>query len=177
MTTPPSGTAGVIAYGVALAVHVVSAVVGFGMLGLSGLYGGWGRHPDTSQARRDLRQYFGRANRAGRALWAVPISGGIALWLHDGAGALGQGWVLAATACWALATVLAVRVIWPGERRIRPLVAGLETGPPGAPPGTAPADAAGGELAALCRPIVRAAAWCDGAFVVALALMVLQPGK
>lgn len=161
-----------IAYGVALALHIVSAVVGFGMLALSGLYGAWGDRIETPEGRQDLRQYFGRANRSGRALWAVPVAGGIALALHNGVGALGKAWVFAALACWTVAAVLAVAVIWPAERRIRPIVTAFD----GAP-GAGPSGASRSELAALCRPVVRAAACCDCVFVVALALMVLQPGR
>jgi hypothetical protein len=172
MTTPVSGTAGDIAYGVALAVHVVSAVVGFALLGLSGLYGAWSGRSETPEGRRDLRQYFGRVNRAGQTLWAVPVAGGVALWIHSGATALGKAWVFAALACWAVAMVLAVSVIWPAERRIRPIVVAFDDDP-----GAVPSPATRSELADLCRPLVRAAAACDCVFVVALALMVLQPGR
>jgi hypothetical protein len=172
MTTPVTGTAGDIAYGVALAVHVVSAVVGFGMLGLSGLYGAWSGRSETPEGRRDLRQFFGRVNRAGQALWAVPVAGAVALWLHNGETSMAKAWVVAALACWAVATVLAVSVIWPAERRIRPIVAGFDDDPD-----ARPSPATQSQLAALCRPLVRAAAACDCVFVVALALMVLQPGR
>ena len=160
-----------IAYGAALTVHIVTALAGFGMLGVSGLYAAWGQHLATPKDLKDVRQFFGPPNRIGRALWAVPFAGGIALWLSHGGGALGQAWVILASVCWAVAMVVAVKVIWPAEGRIRALVPRLEetsfteTGHP-----------AKEELAALCRPIVRAAAVCDVVFLVALALMILKPG-
>jgi hypothetical protein len=162
-------TAYLITYGVAITVHVVAALAGFGMLALSGLYGSWGRNLETAQTWTDLQQYFGRPNRAGRLLWVVPFAGGLALTLSHGAPALGQAWVIAATGCWAVTMVLAVRVVWPAERRIRPIVMTLDEAPLAAE--------SRAEIAGLCRPIVRATAFCDVAFVVALALMILQPGR
>jgi len=160
-----------VAYGVALTVHIVSAVAGFGMLALSGLYGSWGRRIETAKELRDVRQFFGPPNRIGRSLWLVPLAGGIALWLNHGVNALGQAWVIAAVVCWAAATAVAVRVIWPAERLIRPVVIRLADEP-------VELDVKGREeLSALCRPIVAAAAFCDVIFTIALALMVLKPGS
>lgn len=161
-----------VAYGVALAVHVVTAVAAFGMLGLSGLYGSWGRRLDSAKDLRDLRQFFASPNRIGRSLWVVPLAGGAALWLSHGLGALGEAWVLAALACWAGATAIAVVVIWPAERQIRLVLAALSQGR-----FQDVTDEAKDELAARCRPVVRAAAVCDVIFVVALGLMVLKPGQ
>jgi hypothetical protein len=161
-----------VAYGTALALHVVTALAGFGMLGLSGLYGSWGRHLGSARDLRDLRQFFGSPNRIGRSLWVVPFAGGAALWLSHGLGALGQAWVLAALACWFATTVIAVVVIWPAERQIGLLVAALSQS--SFPDVT---DEAKEELAARCRPVVPAAAVCDVIFVVALGLMVLKPGQ
>ncbi len=172
MPLTSDGTAYEIAYGVVLTVHIASALASFGMLALSGLYGAWGQHVETPKDLRDLRQFFGPPNRIGRSLWAVPVAGGVALWLNHGAGALGQAWVVAATVCWAVATVVAVTVIWPSEARIRPVVLRLEQ-----TPFTASGLAGREELAAVCRPVVRAAAFCDIIFTVALALMVLKPGS
>ena len=159
-----------VAYGSALTVHVASAVVGFGMLGLSGLYGSWGRHLDSAKELRDLRQFFGTPNRIGRSLWLIPVAGGAALWLNHGVRTLDQAWVIAALVCWVAATVAATGVIWPGEAQIRSLLAD-------APPhGKLDVDTEE-RLAALCRPMVPAAAACDVLFVMALGLMVLKPGS
>ncbi|HEX3424868.1 MAG TPA: hypothetical protein VHT30_01960 [Acidimicrobiales bacterium] len=161
-----------VAYGAALALHVLTAVAGFGMLGLSGLYGSWGRRLNSTKDLRDLRQFFGSPNRIGRCLWVVPFAGGAALWLSHGLGALGQAWVLAALVCWAGATVIAVVVIWPGERQIRLVLADLAQTRV-----QEVTDETKAELVARCRPVVRAAAVCDVIFVVALGLMVLKPGQ
>ncbi len=159
-----------IAYGLALALHVVTAVTGFGALALSGLYGSWGRRLETTPNVADVRNYFARPNRAGQTLWAVPFTGGLALWLDHGARALSQAWVIAATGCWAVATVGAVWLIWPAERRIRAIAGQLDTDAPSVA-GRSKIE----EVAALCRPVVLAAPVCDVAFAIALALMILQP--
>ena len=169
MTSDP---AALTVYGVTLGVHVVTAVVSFGMIGLSGLYAARCRHIRTDEDRQDVRRFFGPPNRVGRTLWAVPVAGGTALWQHDGAGALGQAWVIAAFAAWSAATALAVSVVWPAERRLRPIVTA-----PGPSALTIPAAPPGSELDRLCRRIERAAACCDVAFVVALVLMLFRPGR
>jgi hypothetical protein len=164
-----------LAYGALLAVHIATAVVGFSTLALSGLYGSWGRRLRTWEELRDVRRYFGRSNRSGQALWMVPVTGGVALWLRHGINALGQAWVIASMICWAVSLVLAVSVIWPAERRIRPIVAGLDRMPEA--PGIGQLPLLPPELAPMFRPISRAAAVCDLAFTVALAMMVLRPGR
>ena len=159
-------------YGVALAAHIVTALLSFGMIGLSGVYAARCRHLRTAEDLQDVQRFFGPPNRVGRTLWAVPVAGGTALWAHEGAGALGQAWAIAAVAIWAGATALAVSVIWPAERRLGPIL--TAPGPAAVP---VPATAPGPELARLCRRIERAAAGCDVAFVVALGLMVFRPGR
>ncbi|MGH9123249.1 MAG: hypothetical protein ACRDZ8_00760 [Acidimicrobiales bacterium] len=160
-----------VVYGAVLSVHIASAVAGFGMLGLSGLYGSAGSHLHSPKEVHDVRQFFAPRNRIGRSLWFVPFAGAIALWLEHGAAALGQAWVGAAVACWAVAMVAAIWVVWPAEHRIRSVVVALDEAPDGE-------EAAGrrAALAALCRPVVHAAALCDVVFVIAVALMVLKPG-
>ena len=171
-------------YGVALGVHVVTAALGFGMLGLSGVYAGRCRHVHTAEDWHDVQRFFGPPNRVGHALWAVPFAGGIALWLHDGAVALGEMWVIIATAVWVATTLLAFWVIWPAERRLGPIV--TASGTAGASPQAGPSPEAGApdpgapprpELVLLCRRIQRTAALCDIFIVVALGLMIFQPGR
>ncbi|MDQ1376829.1 MAG: hypothetical protein QOE15_1002 [Acidimicrobiaceae bacterium] len=175
MSAPSPSTGAPVAYGIALAVHVATALVGFATLASSGLYGSWGRRLRTWEELRDVRRYFEHPNRSGQVLWLVPLTGGVALWLRHGVSALGQAWVIASMVCWALATVLAVSVIWPAERRIRPIVAGLDRMPDVPDPGHVPLLPAA--LGPMFRSITRAAAFCDLAFTVALALMVLRPGR
>src|SRR5579884_145666 len=125
------GTGYDIAYGAVLTVHIASAVAGFGMLGLSGLYAAAGTHLHSPKEVHDVRQFFAPRNRVGRSLWLVPVAGATALLLEHGAAALGQAWVGAAAACWVVAVVIAVSVVWPAEDRIRPLVVALDEAPGG----------------------------------------------
>jgi hypothetical protein len=164
--------AGMAAYGVALGVHIVAAGLGFGTIALSGVYAARCRHVRTAEDQSEVERFFRSPHRVGRTLWAVPVAGGCALWIHDGAGALGQAWAVAAGGVWAVAILLAVSVIWPAERRLRPILtaAGRACLPfPAASPGSEPAG--------LCLRIERAAAVGDVAFVLALGLMIFQPGR
>lgn len=169
-----------IAYAVALVLHIVSALVGFGSLALSGVYGGWGRHLKSRQDLEDLRRYFGKKNWAARCVWVVPFAGAAAVWLRSGAGALGQIWVFAATGCWAIGIAVAVAVIWPAEAGLQPIV--NQVVPPPPPAGTAAASASETaspwrreDLERLCRRLGRGGAVCDVIFTVALVLMIFRP--
>lgn len=156
-----------VGYAVALVVHIVAAVVGFGSLALSGVYGGWGRHLESRHDLEDMRRYFAKPNWAARSIWLVPFAGGAAVWLRSGAGDLGQIWVIAATGCWVIGIWMAVTFIWPAEGGIRPIVNQVLP-PTGEPVGL-------DELDRLCRRMGRAAAVCDVIFTVALMLMIFRP--
>jgi hypothetical protein len=160
-----------LAYGIALAVHIVTAVAGFAPLALSGVYGSWGRRLDRRLDVEDLRRFFARRSRAGQCIWAVPVTGAVALWLRSGGGAFGEAWSIAATGCWAVAVTLAFRVIWPAEGQIGPIVERLAQAP--GPEATTEDRAA---LQRLGRRLAWAAAVCDVAFTVAFLLMIFEPG-
>jgi hypothetical protein len=156
------------AFAVALAVHVATALIGFGGVAMTGIYGSWGRRITSPEDLADVRRYFSRRDWAGRSLVAVAPSGAVALWLDQGARALGHPWAVAATGCWAAAFGLAVRVIWPAERRARSLFDAAGSVEPAVPDP--------GERDRLGRGLVWAAGTCDIMFAVALLLMIYQPG-
>jgi hypothetical protein len=156
------------AFAVVLAVHIATALVGFGGVAMTGIYGSWTRRVTNPEDLADVRRYFSRRDWAGRSLVAVAPSGALALWLDQGPGALGHPWAVAATGCWVAAFGLALRVIWPAERRVRSL---FDTVGP-----VEPAVPGPGERDRLGRRLIWATGTCDVMFAVALVLMIFQPG-
>jgi uncharacterized membrane protein len=174
---------------------VLSAVVGFGAIFLTGAYAGLARRRGDETVRRYFRP--GR-NWAARALYAVPVLGVALVTTSHGADRFGQVWVWVSLVLWFAATALAHAVVWPGEGRIQRLLGEAGAGgPPGddasgpvapeAGPGGRLRDQASGaaepeavghrvELDGACRRVVRAAALIDAVFVATVVLMVARPG-
>jgi hypothetical protein len=92
----------------------------------------------------------------------VPIFGFGLIAASQEAFSSNDGFVMAGLGLWALATVVAEAVVWPGERRIQErLVAGWE--------------ANDGPFDADCRRLAGSAVVLGAIFVVAFVLMVAQP--
>jgi hypothetical protein len=149
-----SGNQGI--FDVLVALHVVSAVVGFGSVAISGVYGAAARHPDRPDSTEETRRYFRSPGRAEWLILVVPFLGLAALGLRPEGAHLGQVWVVAGFIVWVAAAVLLLAVVRPSEREIR-----HSTGDP--PPVRA------------ARRLMWASIGSDVLFVVALALMVTQP--
>ena len=143
-------------YDVLVALHVVSAVVGFGAVALSGVYGATARHIDRPEAREESARYFRSPGRAEWLLLAVPFLGAAALGARPEGTDFGAVWVITAAVVWLGAAVLFLGVVRPAQRQIR------------AAGGSAPAAAAG-------RRLMWGALASDVLFVVALVLMIGQP--
>ncbi|HMC53346.1 MAG TPA: DUF2269 family protein [Acidimicrobiales bacterium] len=140
--------------------HVLSAVVGFGAIFLTGVYAGMARR----RASEAVRRYFRPGpNWAARALYAVPVLSVVLVTTSHGADRYAQLWVWVSLLLWTAATALAHAVVWPGEARIQGLLAG--------------GGAGAAELDRACRRVEGAAAAVDVLFVVALVLMVARPGS
>jgi heme/copper-type cytochrome/quinol oxidase subunit 2 len=139
-----------------VALHVVSAVVGFGSVAISGVYGATARHADRAESSEETRRYFQSPGRAEWLIVAVPFFGLAALGFRPEGAHLGQLWVVAGTIVWLVAAALLLVVVRPSEREIR-----LSTGDP-------PPVRAG-------RRLMWASIASDVLFVVALAVMVAQP--
>jgi uncharacterized membrane protein len=145
--------------------HVLSAVVGFGAVFLTGLYAGLARRRVSEAARRYFRP---GPNWAARGLYLVPVLGVALVETSHGADRYAQTWVWVPVLLWVLVAALAQAVVWPGERRIQRLVA--ESPPAGG-------GARQVELDRACRRVERAAMAIDLAFVATLVLMVAKPGS
>lgn len=138
-------------YDALLVLHVVCALVGFGAVAVSGVYGGLARNP-ANQPETD--RFFASSLRAEWLIVPVPFFGLGALLADHRSGALSDFWVLGGVALWIVATALLVAVVRPAQSRIRGASRRPEEG----------------------RVLLWAGVLSDVLFVVALALMVTQPG-
>jgi hypothetical protein len=165
-------------YDTLVALHVVSAVVGFGAVALSGLYGATASHPDRPGAAEEAGRYFRSPGRAEWLVLPVPFLGAGALALRPSGAEFGDTWVVAASIIWLAAAALLMGLIRPAERRLR---AALPTdspvgakGPDGGGDSAARSTPAS-EVAGAGRLLMWAAIGSDLLFVVALVFMILQP--
>ncbi len=168
-------------YDTLVALHVISAVIGFGSVALSGVYGATASHPDRPGSEEETGRYFRSPGRAEWLVLAVPFLGAGALGLRPSGADFADTWVIAASVIWLAAAALLLGVVRPAERRIgaaaRPAGAGSpvtdETGDGG---GAAPARLGRpAEVASAGRLLTWGAIGCDLLFVAALVLMIGQP--
>lgn len=137
-----------VAYDVLVILHAVSALIGFGSVAISGAYGAIGRRPGNAD---ELERYFAAPGRAEYLVLVAPVFGVAAMAVRPGGSEFGAAWVMAGFAIWVVASVLLLQVVRPTEARLR-------AGGPGA------------------ARLMWAAGACDALFVIALFLMVTQPG-
>jgi hypothetical protein len=146
-----------------VALHVLSAVVGFGAIFVTGVYAGRARR----RASESVRRYFRPGpNWAARAVYVVPVLGVVLVETSHGADRFAQLWVWVSVLLWVLAAGLSQAIVWPGEARIQQLVANSP------PAGTGARQV---ELDRACRRVERAAVAIDLVFVSTLVLMVTKP--
>jgi hypothetical protein len=145
-----------VAFDALVALHVVSAVVGFGAVAITGVYGATAARPGRPGAAEETARYFRSPGRAEWLILPVPFLGAAALGLRSGRDDFGAVWVIGAGLIWLLASALLLGIVRPAARQIR-------------------AGAAAGEAAPAGRRLMWAAAACDVLFVAALILMIGQP--
>ncbi|MGH9097594.1 MAG: DUF2269 family protein [Acidimicrobiales bacterium] len=171
MSTPAPSVAALVAvsvnrgagYEVVVLAHVLSAVIGFGAVGVAGAYALiLGRRGPTSESV--VRYYRPGVNWAGRVLFVVPVLGFVLIGMsHNphGGYAVSDGWVMVGLWLWAVAALAAEMVLWPTERRLQQLVAAGEWQDPAH------------------RSLTRRVAWTSGGlliiFVVSMVVMVAKP--
>lgn len=144
--------------------HVVTALVGFGFVALSGVYAGTARRVDRGDARAEAARFFATRGGADWAVVALPAPGLAAAVLEGQATA---AWVAVALGLWAVAAALVVTVVHPGRRALRTQLAAPDR--PADPPGRR-------DLRATATRTARAAAVIDVVFVLAVLDMVYRPG-
>jgi hypothetical protein len=149
-------------YSILLLLHVGTAVVGFGALVMTGVEARRAGKGPAGPGAEGVRRFFKPGiNWAARALYAVPVFGFALISSSKGAFSTDDGFVLAGLGLWALATMTAEFVVWPGERRIQEVVSAQWATDP--------------RFEADCRRVALAAALLSVVFVVAVVLMVAQP--
>ena len=154
-------------YDALIAAHVVCAVVGFGAVALSGVYGGFAGRPGTQgddrgappQDRRpdgppeEVARFFASRGWAEWLIVPVPFLGAAALAAKPSKGDFADVWVVGGMVIWTLAVVLLLLVVRPAESSIRRGELVLRAG----------------------RRLMWSSVASDVLFLVALALMVTQP--
>ena len=106
-------------YDLLVGLHALSAVVGFGAVGVSGTYAARARSAAEPQAQEGLKRYFQPStNWAERSLFLTPVLGAIVLWAGDSS-AVSQAWPWIGLGCWVLAVGIATGLCWPAERKIQ----------------------------------------------------------
>jgi len=165
LTSPPGDPT---VYDVLVGLHVATALIGFGSVGLSGVYGGSARSPDPGR-REEAARFFQGALRAQYLILVVPFLGAAALWFRPGGHDYSATWVLIGAVVWLLASALLLGVVRPAEDCLR-----RSLGPPSSP-GSPPVAAADHEPAWSGTRLLWASVATDVLFVVALAVMVTQP--
>ena len=159
-------------YSILLLLHVGTAVVGFGALAMTGVQARRARRGPQGAGADGVRRFFRPGvNWAARALYAVPFLGFALIASSQGAFSANDGFVLAGLGLWALATLVAELVVWPGERRIQEVVSTQWTDDRDPEGG----DGADGPFEADCRRVALAAAVLSGVFLFAVVLMVARP--
>jgi uncharacterized membrane protein len=146
-----------VVFDVLVGLHVVSAVVGFGAVAITGVYGAGAARPSRPGAAEETARYFRSPGWAEWLVLAVPFLGAAALGFRPKGADFGQVWVVAAAVIWAAAAALLLGVVRPAERQIRAAVAAGTTAIPAG------------------RRLMGATVASDLLFVAALVLMIGQP--
>ncbi|MGH9295181.1 MAG: hypothetical protein ACRD0B_07605 [Acidimicrobiales bacterium] len=174
-------------YDMALVAHVAAAVVGFGAIGAGGLEASRGRRSSDPARDLSLRRFFRPGKDwASAVIFLVPLIG-LGLLFGGDRGDATRPWPWIGLGLWTSAASVAMAALWPAERRaqrlLAELVAHLETAPVGQ---TAlvgggrdvlgVATPAGAEaFRAACAVMERAAGVISVLFLVAVAVMIVQP--
>jgi hypothetical protein len=147
------------AYDLVLLAHVLSALVGFGAVGVAGGYAlALRRSGPASEAVR--RYYRPGVNWGGRIIMLVPVFGVALVLMSRGDYSFSDTWISIGIALWAVVAVAAEMVLWPAERDLQQAVSD---------------DAPPADLRAPCTRIVAISAVSVVVLVVATTVMVAQP--
>jgi uncharacterized membrane protein len=147
--------------------HVTCTIIGFGALVASGIQAERLSRSGPADTSETIRRYFAPGfNWAGRVIYGVPVFGFLLLADSGGHLRVGDPWVVAGLALWAIATGAAETLLWPAERRIQSALVDTPLS------GT---DAFGSSLIRDCRVVAALGAALAVVFVAATVLMVARP--
>jgi len=152
-------------YALVVIVHVLVAVIGFGALGMTGTYARLVRVASDPYHSAALQRFFRPGKNLGaRAIYLVPVFGGVALgFSHD----LHRIFPYLGLGLWIAATGVASAVLWPAEAKIQAIVGSASADT------DAPRDREA--LIRTARTCERAAMVTNLCFVAALVVMIAQP--
>ncbi len=155
-------------YDLLVGLHALSAVVGFGAVGVSGTYAARARSAAEPRQDPGLQRYFRPStNWAERSLLLTPVLGAIVLWAGDRS-AVWQVWPWIGLGCWILAAAVATSRCWPAERKIQTWFADVPDSGERPLPGLA-------EFREACRSVQWGASATSLCFLAAVVAMIWQP--
>jgi len=155
-------------YDLLVGLHALSAVVGFGAVGVSGTYAARARSAAEPRQDPGLQRYFHPStNWTERSLLLTPVLGAIVLWVGDRS-AVWQVWPWIGLGCWILAAAIATSRCWPAERRIQTWLADVPESRERPLPGLA-------EFREACRSVQWGASATSLCFLAAVVAMIWQP--
>ena len=110
-------------FDVLVGLHIAAALLGFGSVALTGVYGFGGRHFGDDERREEAARYFAAPARLEWLILAVPFLGAAALAVEPRGAGVGQLWAGLAGIVWLVAAGTLLGVIRPGERAVRAAIA------------------------------------------------------
>ena len=167
-------------YDLLVVLHVLSAVIGFGSVGVSGAYAARGRSSANPRQDATLVRYFHPGtNWAERTLLVTPVLGAVVLFAGDRSAA-SEVWPWIGLGAWACAAAMATAWCWPAERRIQAWLSGgaadaADIGAADADAGAVGSPAGLADFRKACRAVQWGASAISICFVVAVVFMVGQP--
>lgn len=152
-------------YALVVIIHVLVAVIGFGALGMTGAYARLVSVSSDPFHSPGAQRYFRRGKNIGaRAIYLVPVFGGIALGFSHDTHRLFPYFGLF---LWLAATGIASAMLWPAEAKIQQIISRYDR--------ETSAIADREALLRLARRCERAAMATSLCFVIALVVMIAQP--
>lgn len=137
-----------VAYDVLVGFHVTCALIGFGSVAVSGAYGALGRRPENGA---ELKRYLASPGRAEYLILVAPVFGIAALAVRPSGSDFWSAWAIGGMVIWVAASAVLLGVVRPAEENLRSSGTGASR-------------------------LMWAGGACDALFVIALLLMVTQPG-
>lgn len=158
-------------YRVLILLHIIVAILGFGGVLWNGVYAFQSMKRPGPEGRAISEANFNVASFAEYAIYAVPVTGVLAMWASDGIWSFGDLWIWLSLVLYAISLGVSHSVLIPGHRKINGLLLEMEQGPPGA--GGPPPQVA--QVQALGKRQGAAAGVLDLMLVAILVLMVWKP--
>ncbi len=160
-------------YDLVMILHVLSAVIGFGTLMVSGVYSANLQKSKDIFNSKQLKKYFtGKTNYMGNVLFLVPVFGAILLYMgkwHQ----LSHPYPWVGIACWTIGALVAGFIIFPQEKLIGVYI--NKNGQTGEDRSGISDGHSHEKFKQMSRKIERASSVAAVCFTLAVVFMVIQP--